>query len=105
MSTRCMVKITDTRESEITLYHHHDGYPEGVGFDLMHRSETWKYWNIDAIANELVKDTSDEYEITVYDHVDSEYVYTIDCKTKTIKCEKYSTGEEVAIPYKQGAGK
>lgn len=30
MSTRCQIKIRYCNQ-DILLYHHHDGYPEGVG--------------------------------------------------------------------------
>lgn len=105
MSTRCMVKIIDrnSKTKEITLYHHHDGYPSGVGCDLMRRSETWLRrawnWDIDEIANELVKDNNDEYEITCFEHTDSEYYYIIDCQKKNIECQTYRTKEKMEIPY------
>ena len=95
MSTRCCVKVVkkfnDDNVKEVMIYHHHDGYPEGVGADLVNRSkEKWdKYangWDIDLIVNDLVKDTDEEYEITCYNHVDIEYLYTIDCDNKDIKC-------------------
>ena len=37
MSTRSIV-IVKNYDQEIWLYHHYDGYPEGVGFDLYRRS-------------------------------------------------------------------
>ena len=33
MSTRAHIRIKDGDE-QIMLYHHHDGYPDGVGRDL-----------------------------------------------------------------------
>ena len=76
MSTRSTVTVIG-EYATIKLYHHHDGYPEGVGFDLMDRF--WKdrneyaKWEFNAIANALVKDSNDEYEITEYNHTDREY--------------------------------
>ena len=33
MSTRCHIFIKQA-EKEIPMYHHHDGYPDGVGAEL-----------------------------------------------------------------------
>lgn len=123
MSTRCCVKVIESwgeGEAKITrecmLYHHHDGYPEGVGHDLKRRfvpGDTKYPWDIDTIVNDLIKDPDDEYEFTALDHTDIEYLYTIDCNAKTIKCnkcrwvfedehgnvvDKSEIGEEVPIP-------
>lgn len=70
------------------LYHHHDGYPEGVGVNLMSRAQKRgkQGWCIDSVVNSLVKDANDEYEITVYKHTDIEYVYFINCNKMTIRC-------------------
>lgn len=125
MSTRCCVKVvrnfgeagTTDRIEKAMLYHHHDGYPEGVGVDLKNRSLKWPsyygIWDMDEIVNSLIKDTKDEYEFTVYDHTDIEYLYTINCNKMTITCnkcrwifedehgnvvDKSEIGEEVPIP-------
>lgn len=91
MSTRCNV-IVKTKFDKIWLYHHHDGYPEGVGQDLINRfkdkfEKTGQIWWSD-IINELVKDQNDEYEVTNGEHGDIEYLYTIDCDKKTICWQK-----------------
>ena len=99
MSTRCCIKVVHKFgdiTKECLLYHHHDGYPEGVGVDLVNRSKSWstaymtpkKTWDMDDIVNSLIKDTNDEYEYTVFNHTDIEYLYTIDCNDMTIKCNK-----------------
>lgn len=118
MSTRCCVNIkqafrktkgSDTVVKSVMLYHHHDGYPEGVGYDLKQRLEKHKgRWDIDEIANELIKDTGDEYEYTAYNHTDIEYMYVIDCSARTLKCfygnlityedNNIFRGDEVPIP-------
>ncbi len=122
MSTRCCVKVVQKFgdiTKECMLYHHHDGYPEGVGRDLKDRFKPEvqafsRYtWDIDEIANKLIKDQDDEYEYTAYNHTDIEYLYTIDCNAKTIKCnevqwiyedengnvvDKSEIGDEVPIP-------
>lgn len=93
MSTRSMI-IVKNAFAEVKLYHHCDGYPEGVGFDLMGRfadsfanlkSIDMKA-DVENVANELVKDTHDRYEITIYNHVDIEYEYIIDCDLCKILC-------------------
>lgn len=110
MSTRCQIKVTYLDRS-ILLYHHFDGYPEGVGFDLVKRQKQLKTWNGNAIANELVgnKDKDDGYEIAFEVHTDLNYWYEIDCNRKTIRCWKVKgyllsdhaeveKGEEMEIP-------
>ena len=98
MSTRCCVKVVkhfENKTAEVMIYHHHDGYPEGVGVDLVKRSKKWKgpfqdrkEWDIDDVVNSLIKDQTDEYEYTAYNHCDIEFLYTIDCDTMTIKCNE-----------------
>lgn len=92
MSTRCEIIIKQNLGGGnikfIKLYHHHDGYPEGVGVNLMSRAQKWgkQGWNIDCVANSLVKDANDEYKITAYKHTDIEYVYFINCDKMSIRC-------------------
>lgn len=86
MSTRCQIKVTYL-DKEILIYHH-DGYPEGVGYDLVQRQKKLKTWNGDIIINKLVKDTTDEYEIACSVHTDLDYWYEIDCNRRTIRCWK-----------------
>lgn len=95
MSTRCCIKVIQKlgkKKAEVMLYHHHDGYPEGVGADLVNRSKDFGKaegkWFIDDVVNSLVKDINDEYEVTLYNHVDIEYLYTIDCNKMSIKCNE-----------------
>ena len=121
MSTRAHILIKD-REEQFKLYHHWDGYPEGVGKDLK-RFLSMYYkdcrWDAEIIANNLVKgelkdsanNSDNAYEITSCIHGDEEYVYVIDCKSKTIKCYKHGWDEgkacikpenEVEIPELNG---
>lgn len=107
MSTRAHIRIKDGRDLFL-LYHHHDGYPEGIGVDLKKFLSAKNYWCGDCIANELVKSKDDdEYEITSCLHGDEEYIYVIDCNNKTLKCYKHNwdepfdisvTREEIEIP-------
>ena len=87
MSTRCQIKVTYLQR-EVLLYHHWDGYPEAVGLDLIKRQKQLKTWNGDILANDLVKDLADEYEIAFQVHTDLDYWYEIDCNRKTIRCWK-----------------
>lgn len=112
MSTRCNILIKHTGYNDIILYHHHDGYPQGVGYDLHCRLKKIEgRWYETDIANNLVKDTEDEYEITSCIHGDIDYLYTIDCNTKTLKCNKMNwqadslgptIGEEVKMNFNMG---
>ena len=87
MSTRCQIKIIYLRQ-DVLLYHHYDGYPEGVGRDLIKRRNQLNIWDGNIIVNNLVKDIKDEYEISYQVHTDIDYWYEIDCNRKTIRCWK-----------------
>ena len=107
MSTRCNIIIKD-RDTRILLYHHHDGYPEGVGAMLKdwlkERDNPYsKHWDDEGIATALVKrgipyighdwetkepewKVDDEYECASCIHDDVVYAYVINCWTKTLRC-------------------
>lgn len=110
MSTRCNIIIKDGKD-RITLYHHHDGYPMGVGTELQQFLEKryggpYGHWYADSIANRLVKGEAlypfhtedgkkdDEYEITFGLHGDIEYVYVINCVTKNLRCYEIPWDDE-----------
>lgn len=80
MSTRAHILVKGGSE-KFYLYHHHDGYPEGVGKNLKNYLNNLKWtWYPDDIVNDLVKGHIDEgYEITSCMHGDEEYLYLIDC--------------------------
>ena len=97
MSTRSEIIIKENLiydnkkyKFEIKLYHHHDGYPEGVGRFLieevlpqLQKSNP----SCEEIANFLIKHPKDdEFEVTIRNHVDIEYRYVIDISKKEIKC-------------------
>lgn len=94
MSTRCNIIVKDRFNNRIYLYHHHDGYPEGVGADLKKFFEQYQKWQIQQhgvlLANKLVKNTAglDDggYEITTGLHEDIEYLYVLNCKSGTLRC-------------------
>lgn len=89
MSTRCQIKITYKNQS-ILIYHHWDGYPEGVGKALVKiQKQAVKTWNGNTFVNELVKCANDNgYEVAFNIHTDLDYWYEINCDFKTIKCWK-----------------
>ena len=110
MSTRCNIIIKDGPR-RITLYHHHDGYPEGVGTELQDYlrrkwSQDWRHgWEGFYIANDLVKGhilyplssdgrEDDEYEVTSGLHGDVEYVYVINCRAMAIRCYEVPWDDE-----------
>ena len=112
MSTRAHIRIKDG-EDLFQLYHHHDGYPDGVGAmlkDFLKKQYKQGGWYGDNIANDLVKGkltyehtglydgkkyikSDDEYEITTCIHGDEEYVYVIDCQKKSLKCYRHGWDE------------
>lgn len=130
MGTRSVVRIQETWENENgkkkaikhDIYHHYDGYIEGVGFTLLDMFLNKNTKNLDIkqdinyVANFIIKDKKgldDSYEITAYNHVDIEYFYLIDVTTKTIeawhvnnwsgrmKKYKHYTHEEIVKMYLQ----
>ena len=90
MSTRATIKIQEGHV-ERWLYHHCDGYPEGVGEDLDQLLNTEKRWSIESIFYRLTED--EEYEPTKGQHGDEEYAYLIDCDMKKLKCYKVGWDE------------
>lgn len=105
MSTRSNIVLKSKSET-IYLYHHHDGYPSGVGVDLMNRfydlMKSGRMFDIYNISNELTKDEDDEYELTNGLHGDIEYVYEIDVVENTIRCWEFDwktndKGEEIDL--------
>lgn len=87
MSTRCQVKVI-TMKDDLMLYHHCDGYPEGVGYclsKLMDRFEDTKgFWSADDIVNDMIK--KGNFEITLGNHSDIEYLYEMDFLAREVRC-------------------
>lgn len=100
MSTRCNIIVRDGKR-QYTLYHHCDGYPEGVGLDLWNRfSEKLGNSRYDAVdvVNELLKDKEDDgYELTRGLHCDIEYLYEIDLMNERISCKSVRNWEKLEI--------
>lgn len=97
MSTRSEILIKEQGvyegkkwKRELKLYHHSDGYPEGVGKFLMEHVYSMLMSSnpsVDDITNYLIKNKEDDtFEITSGKHVDIEYFYEVNITKKQIKC-------------------
>ena len=90
MSTRCNVIIKNDaseRNSEsVILYHHHDGYPEGVGVALQQVLAQGTVSDKREPSAVLVGDY-DGYEVEDGLAGDIEYLYTISLNTRQLKCQ------------------
>lgn len=108
MSTRCMIKICKKNFASEFVYHHCDGYPDGVGSELVKILGYYKTveWTPNKISNALESyDSQYEKDGDINAHGDEDYLYIIDCDKKTIKCYEANynasfddLGEEVDIP-------
>ena len=101
MSTRATILIRSKQENEeVRIYHHCDGYPDGIGSDMKAYLKTIVLWDVYIIANDLIKGkcgfvggkTDYGYELTPCQHGDEDYSYVIDCDNKTLTCYKYKIG-------------
>jgi len=98
MSTRCNIKVIVDGETICWLYHHHDGYPEGVGANLaefLHKCNDKREYVpmfFNYVINDMIKGKvtwvdgtpDDEYEWTGGQHGDIEYLYTIEYAGRTV---------------------
>ena len=84
MSTRAAIIVKDSK-SKYNVYHHCDGYPEGVGKELER-----VYRNCDPIdaaeAKKRLLEYDDEYRDTSYIHGDEEYIYVVNTDERKIEC-------------------
>lgn len=88
MSTRASILVKEGDE-KCYIYHHCDGYPDGVGLDLKEYLEKISSWYMEDIVNELIKGkcaNDSTYEWTSGVHGDESYFYLIDCDNKVLKC-------------------
>lgn len=88
MSTRSIIRIIDKNGTN-DLFHHYDGYPSGVGAQLMYyvypliqRRNCYGWKDIFTILNKF----DDDYRIATGVHPDIEFMYIINLKTKQIEC-------------------
>lgn len=89
MGTKSIIKVKDERYV-VTIYHHYDGYPEGVGSNLISRfNDRLKRLTVSMVVNELLKDSKDKgYQLTFCRHTDIEYEYNIDLVKHEIRCNE-----------------
>lgn len=103
MSTRAHIRIIKKDMPDIMLYHHLDGYPSNIGWDLKDclisrlKNDQWEYPD-QFIANPLIKNTipgifDTGYELTSSLHGDEEYIYVINCNKRELKCYKREFSE------------
>lgn len=81
MSTRCNIHIIDYRTNDnMWLYHHHDGYPNGVGKELTDFLAIPGNRSLppEGMLDTLIYLYGDEYEVTDGEHGDIDYKYIID---------------------------
>lgn len=78
-----MVKVIKDGKS-IELYHHCDGYPEGVGFCLLKVLELYKKNEYTFYINQMIK--KGNFEIAFRTHLDIEYYYIMNLDTMTVEC-------------------
>ena len=101
MSTRASIIVCDQTGKRQYIYHHHDGYLDGVGQELKDFLETYtkspdSTWDCSDITMKILA-LDDEYEITTNVHGDIEYKYTIstDRAAITLTAEDCSTGSVI----------
>lgn len=93
MSTRCVLRVKKGSRESVDIYHHYDGYPEGVGMELV--SSLFKIFKekqlgcMDAeyFVNKLVKNRGlsqddDGFSVTLSTHGDLEFFYELDFGTE-----------------------
>lgn len=83
MSTRANIVIKHNNH-KVYLYHHHDGYLEGVGADLLHIIDQRcdEMMDCESVERIILEHNSDgnTYEKTDCIHSDIEYLYTIELR-------------------------
>ena len=94
MSVRASVKITNSNDEAVFLFHHWDGYPEYVGNilkDILDKEPSWS--NIRRYASSLIKhmerindeEVGEGFILTDWFSILDEYEYIVDFDKKTIK--------------------
>ncbi len=85
MSTRANIVIQDEEGTKVILYHHCDGYIEGVGVDLIRYLVSLNKNKGVASYKELLAMLPEDYEETDGIHGDIAYLYTIMFTDTSIK--------------------
>ena len=112
MSTRATILVKRESLTIVHVYHHYDGYPEGLGVELAEYLPSITNWNPVELAKELVEngiEGDNGFENTACIHGDEEFIYVIDCDKHSLKCYKHAWDaeesecvkpeNEVQIPY------
>lgn len=97
MSTRCHIVVRETEETdnaiylcEHYIYHHCDGYPEGVGSELKKILESCPSYDWETIMEKILGYDS-QYEEDRGIHGDEEYIYEIDAENTYAILKCYSS--------------
>ena len=92
MSTRCNVIVKENDSKFFQLYHHYDGYPEGVGVDLENYIKEMDSEQLEdgkKFCDFLSNPSRDTYEYegtNIHPHGDIEYLYVVDISKQKIQC-------------------
>lgn len=76
MSTRCHIVVIEEDNTKHYIYHHSDGYPEGVGAELEEVLEACPSYDWETIMEHILAYDS-QYEEDSGIHGDEEYIYEI----------------------------
>lgn len=94
MSTRTVVKIKNGKQC-CYLYHHYDGYFEGVGYCLAKIMCKYVQRSLEQAADYVIKMImAGSFELTLYNHVDIEYYYEMDFTKGTVTGWKVDNWDE-----------
>lgn len=93
MATRANVIIKKTGEETVILYHHYDGYPKGVGQDLVrYLSYLPQYLLGTRALGAYIHAHDSAYEEHEREAGDAEYRYVVDLEKMTLTCEHLYDG-------------
>lgn len=85
MSTRAYIRISKEGECAVHFHHHCDGYPSGVGEDLVRLLKQYSgEWTPNLLGGFINEQDDDFRFIEKGPSWDHEYCYIIDCDKKTL---------------------
>lgn len=88
MSTRAHIKVTEGQES-VYIYHHCDGYPDGVGIDVENCLESIGFFDksqtqdLGTVVSNICE-IDDGYRVDEGIHGDEEYLYVVDINERLL---------------------
>lgn len=85
MSTRGIIRV-QFYGKKVDIYKHYDCYPSGVGRLLLEIFTKEDLLEPNKVIKQIVNELRGE--VTLYNPIDIEYMYVIDCNKQTIKCYK-----------------